>query len=84
MFKNHLKEHAKLTHNSGFGDSPPFSREMGQLRDALLNKPEGDKMSEENLKCPKCREKLKESDIENYDYVCLNCEENFFKCEVIR
>lgn len=33
-------------------------------------------------KCPKCYGPLHESDVEGYDYVCLECDENFFECEL--
>lgn len=32
--------------------------------------------------CKKCGELLNLSDLPKYDYVCYNCEENFFSCEV--
>ena len=33
-------------------------------------------------KCPRCDKQLFCSDIEEYDYVCANCDENFYECEV--
>lgn len=35
-----------------------------------------------NKKCPKCGEQLNKSDVKGYDYVCLECDENFYKGEV--
>ena len=35
-----------------------------------------------NKKCPKCRRILYLSDLPQYDYVCTNCDENFYECEV--
>lgn len=32
--------------------------------------------------CPKCGETLFCSDIAEYDYVCTECDENFYECEV--
>ena len=32
--------------------------------------------------CPKCGDRLFLSDCPQYDYVCFNCDENFYKCEV--
>lgn len=33
-------------------------------------------------KCPHCEALLYCSDLPNYDYVCVECEENFYECEV--
>lgn len=33
-------------------------------------------------KCPKCGKYLYNSDIKSYEYVCYNCEENFYGIEV--
>ena len=33
-------------------------------------------------KCPKCGQMLYCSDLPQYDYVCIECEENFYECEV--
>lgn len=35
-----------------------------------------------NVKCPKCSELLYVSDVVGYPYVCLNCDENFYECEI--
>ena len=32
--------------------------------------------------CPKCGRKLYLSDVEDYEYVCSYCDENFYECEV--
>lgn len=32
--------------------------------------------------CPKCERNLFYSDVEDYEYVCTYCDENFYKCEV--
>lgn len=32
--------------------------------------------------CPKCGKKLFKSDLPDYDYLCAECDENFYKCEV--
>lgn len=32
--------------------------------------------------CPKCGGNLFLSDLPQYDYVCFNCDENFYECEV--
>lgn len=32
--------------------------------------------------CPRCGEKLYCSDLPNYAFVCINCDENFFEIEV--
>lgn len=32
--------------------------------------------------CPKCGQFLLVSDVPEYDYVCSNCDENFYECEV--
>lgn len=34
------------------------------------------------VKCPRCGNQLFKSDMPQYDYVCFECEENFYKCEV--
>ena len=31
--------------------------------------------------CPKCGQFLLVSDVPEYDYVCSNCDENFYECE---
>jgi acetyl-CoA carboxylase beta subunit len=33
--------------------------------------------------CPKCNNILYDTDVEGYEYVCLECDENFYECEVI-
>ena len=33
-------------------------------------------------RCPHCGRPLLLSDLEQYDYVCSECDENFFECEV--
>lgn len=33
-------------------------------------------------KCPHCRGTLYFSDIPQYEYVCPECDENFFECEI--
>ena len=33
-------------------------------------------------KCPKCGKTLYLSDLPQYDYVCAECDENFYECEV--
>lgn len=33
-------------------------------------------------KCPRCGSPLYLSDLPQYDFVCLNCDENFVYCEV--
>ena len=32
--------------------------------------------------CPKCGDNLFFSDLTQYDYVCIGCDENFYECEV--
>jgi acetyl-CoA carboxylase beta subunit len=32
--------------------------------------------------CPRCGNNLYDTDIREYDFVCLECDENFYKCEV--
>lgn len=33
-------------------------------------------------KCPKCSNLLHPSDVAGYDYVCYQCDENFYECEI--
>ena len=33
-------------------------------------------------KCPRCNSPLYLSDLPEYDYVCVDCNENFYECEV--
>lgn len=33
-------------------------------------------------RCPHCGRPMFYSDLENYDYVCTECDENFYDCEV--
>lgn len=33
-------------------------------------------------KCKKCRDKLLKSDIADYSYLCLSCDENFYSFEI--
>lgn len=33
-------------------------------------------------RCPHCGRPLFLSDLEQYDYVCSECDENFYECEV--
>lgn len=37
---------------------------------------------ETGIKCPFCGELLFKSDLPQYNYVCFNCDENFYSCEV--
>lgn len=32
--------------------------------------------------CPHCGKQLIESDLKDYKYLCINCDENFYKIEV--
>lgn len=32
--------------------------------------------------CPHCDRRLLLSDLEQYDYVCPECDENFYECEI--
>ena len=32
-------------------------------------------------KCPKCGERLRDSDVEGYTFVCFECDENFYRFE---
>lgn len=34
------------------------------------------------INCPHCNDYLFLSDLPDYDYVCVNCDENFYECEV--
>lgn len=36
------------------------------------------------VKCPVCGEFLYLSDLKQYDFVCPNCDENFFSCEIYK
>lgn len=40
-------------------------------------------LSDEQKKCPKCGNLLHPSDVVGYEYVCYQCDENFYECEVI-
>ena len=35
-----------------------------------------------NKKCLHCQSTLFKSDLPQYDYVCVECDENFYECEV--
>lgn len=35
-----------------------------------------------NKHCPHCGCFLYKSDVDQYDYVCVDCDENFYECEV--
>ena len=35
-----------------------------------------------DAECPKCGRNLFLSDVEEYEYVCTYCDENFYECEV--
>lgn len=35
-----------------------------------------------NNRCPHCNAELYCSDLPEYDYVCVECDENFYECEV--
>lgn len=39
-------------------------------------------LATKKVKCPKCKGDLSPSDVRGYRYVCHNCDENFFECEV--
>lgn len=36
-----------------------------------------------DVKCPKCGRRLYVSDLEDYEYVCTYCDENFYECEIM-
>lgn len=36
-----------------------------------------------DAKCPKCGGNLYPSDVVGYEYVCYECDENFYQCEVV-
>lgn len=36
-----------------------------------------------NKKCPKCGDILLKSDLKEYSYLCLECNENFYSMEVM-
>ena len=40
-------------------------------------------LSNVQKKCPKCGNLLHPSDVVGYEYVCHQCDENFYECEVI-
>lgn len=41
------------------------------------------KMNEKTtIKCPHCGKLLLTTDVKGYNYVCLECDENFYLCEV--
>lgn len=59
--------------------------EISEKYKAITNTEVVDLSSNLNItdkKCPKCYGPLHESDVEGYDYVCLECDENFFEVEV--
>ena len=39
-------------------------------------------LSDRVRKCPKCGKNLSPSDVSGYAYVCVDCDENFYHCEV--
>lgn len=41
-----------------------------------------DKCKAENKTCPKCSGQLYLTDVEGYDYICPDCDENFYDCEI--
>ena len=54
-----------------------LSREvMAGTIENILNRFQTDK------KCPKCGKILYLSDLSEYDYLCTDCRENYFECEV--
>ncbi len=36
-----------------------------------------------DVKCPHCGRRLYLSDLKQYDYICPDCDENFYSCEVV-
>lgn len=40
-------------------------------------------MNETGFKCPKCGQQLKPSDVDGYEFVCVECDENFYKFEAV-
>lgn len=40
-------------------------------------------LSSMQKKCPRCGNLLHPSDVVGYEYVCYQCDENFYECEVI-
>lgn len=49
-----------------------------QIRETDLKK----KFKKVNAICPKCGHKLVKSDLEEYKFLCENCDENFYGIEV--
>ena len=40
-------------------------------------------LSNMQKKCPRCGNLLHPSDVAGYEYVCYQCDENFYECEAI-
>lgn len=52
---------------------------LSDIQEPLLKVIEKCKTDKE---CPRCRGTLYLSDVPQYEYVCPECDENFFECEI--
>lgn len=60
----------------------PNNEALDDFHDIIGPLAEVIKECETNKTCPFCEDKLYLSDLPQYDYVCANCDENFYECEV--
>ena len=60
----------------------PNNEVLNDLNDIIKPLAETIKECETERICPFCGSKLYLSDLPQYDYVCAECDENFYECEV--
>jgi hypothetical protein len=60
----------------------PNNEILDDLHDVIKPLAETIKECETKKVCPFCGNELYLSDLPQYDYVCVNCDENFYECEV--
>lgn len=64
----------------GEEEEKTFKEEILELRNSILQPIIKELLTEKT--CPHCKTFLFKSDSPQYDYVCPDCDENFYECEV--
>lgn len=78
--ENYTKFKNILADNIGVPTLVNFDEEIDDALDIIVHNIV--KELKTDKKCPRCGEVLYYSDLPDYDYVCIECEENFYEFEV--
>jgi hypothetical protein len=78
--ENYKKFRDALTNNLSVTDLVYFDEYDDETLNILIHNIVKDLATDK--KCPHCNAQLYLSDLPEYDYICVECEENFYECEV--